>query len=224
MMTLLLYFSLTFTVSWVFFVGAAMLSGPLAFPVRLIGVFAPALVALALIARAEGSAGVARLLNRIVVWPEAARWYAFALGLMIAIKLTAAVLHRVMTGGWPWFGNDSLVLMLAATIVSTPVQAGEEIGWRGYALPRLAARFRSCSRQHRSWRDLGGVALAVLRDAGRRYVSSVLSCVTDECHGTVRCAGVSLLANERKLADDDADACGHQQYEGHRAKPRPPVA
>ncbi len=141
MMTLLLYFSLTFIISWVFFVGAAMLSGPLAFPVRLIGVFAPALVALALIARAEGSAGVARLLNRIVVWPEAARWYAFALGFMIAIKLTAAVLHRVMTGAWPTFGNDALVLMLAVTIVSTPVQAGEEIGWRGYALPRLAARF-----------------------------------------------------------------------------------
>jgi hypothetical protein len=31
--------------------------------------------------------------------------------------------------------------MVAAIMISTWVQAGEELGWRGFALPRLSARF-----------------------------------------------------------------------------------
>src|SRR5207245_3974942 len=44
-------------------------------------------------------------------------------------------------GGWPRFGAEPWYGILAAIGLSTPFQAGEEIGWRGYALPRLATRF-----------------------------------------------------------------------------------
>jgi membrane protease YdiL (CAAX protease family) len=71
----------------------------------------------------------------------AARWYVFAIGYIPAVKLTVALVHRVATGAWPRFGSEPWYLIPFAIAISTPVQAGEEIGWRGYALPRLAARF-----------------------------------------------------------------------------------
>jgi len=151
MRSLLKFFLLTYIVSWTFFIAAAVISGGTASPpsglaklssslVLLLGVFAPSLVALALTARAEGRAGTLALLRRIVELPAGARWYVFAAGYMAAIKLAVALLHRIATGAWPPFGHEAWYIMAVAILVSTPVQAGEEIGWRGYALPRLATR------------------------------------------------------------------------------------
>lgn len=150
--SLLRFFALTYVVTWTFFIAAAVLSRSLpssAGPplglsaLVLLGTFAPSMVALGLTARAEGRAGVRALLSRLFQWQVSARWYVFAVGYMAAIKLTVALVHRVATGAWPRFGDTPWVLMIAATVFSTVIggQAGEEIGWRGYALPRLAARF-----------------------------------------------------------------------------------
>ena len=105
-----------------------------------VGTFSPSLVSLALTAR-SGPGGVRALLGRLLPVPVAARWIVFALGYLLAVKLTAAVLHRLVAGEWPRFGTESLALIPFAIAISTPVQAGEELGWRGFALPRLAARF-----------------------------------------------------------------------------------
>ena len=59
---------------------------------------------------------------------------------MAAVKLSAASLYRLETGDWPTFGTTSLVVMMVGVLLSTPVQAGEEIGWRGFMLQRLAER------------------------------------------------------------------------------------
>jgi len=145
-MALLAYFLLTFILAWAAWFAAAALAAPgntgffgVRGPVFLLGVFAPALVALALTARGEGGPGVGRLLARIGRWRVDARWYVFAIGYFAAIKLAAALIHRVASDAWPRFGDTSWVLMLGGILVSTWVQAGEELGWRGYALPRLAA-------------------------------------------------------------------------------------
>jgi membrane protease YdiL (CAAX protease family) len=106
--------------------------------VFLLGVFAPAIVALGLTFRQGGRAAVELLVARIGRWQVNTWFYAFAIGYMAAVRLGAAVVHRLAVGEWPRFGDTPWLLMLAAILVSTWVQAGEEIGWRGYALPRLA--------------------------------------------------------------------------------------
>jgi len=136
---------LTYGITWTLFVTVAAADiptqGPLGYVMVLFGAFAPSYVALWLTARAEGGTGVRALMARVVQWQVAGKWYVFAAVYMAAIKLTVALLHRVATGAWPRFGTEPLYVIPFAIVLSTPFQAGEEIGWRGYALPRLAARF-----------------------------------------------------------------------------------
>ena len=149
MQPLFKFFALTYAVAWTCFITAVALSGSsgsvsalsgLRTPLLLLGTFAPSLAALWLTAREGGRAGTNALLRRLFEWRVSARWYIFAVSYMAAIKLAVALLHRAITGSWPRFGTEPWYVIVAAIVFSTPVQAGEEIGWRGYALPRLAAR------------------------------------------------------------------------------------
>ena len=146
---LVTFFLLTYLVTWVSWLAAWAISdggfarsGLWMVPFYF-GVFAPAFVAVGLTYRREGGSGVRALLGRLVQWEVGLRWYVFALTYFAAIKLAAALIHRLATGEWPRFGDEPLYIMLAATIGSTLLfgQLGEEVGWRGYALPRLAARY-----------------------------------------------------------------------------------
>jgi membrane protease YdiL (CAAX protease family) len=135
------FFVLTFALAWAAFFGAGALdNGTLRASLFVLGAFAPAVVALWLTARAEGREDARALLRRVVAWRVDARWYMFAAGYLALIKLAVALAHRLITGAWPLFGDHAWYILIPAIVVATPTKAGEEIGWRGYALPRLAAR------------------------------------------------------------------------------------
>jgi len=127
----------TFVASWALWAGAAAAGlGGWGF---IGGTVMPAVVALGLTAWRDGSAAAAALAAQAARWRAGVGWYALALFFMAAVKLAAAGLQRLIIGTWPTFGDTALVLVLLGVLISTPVQAGEEIGWRGFMTPRLAA-------------------------------------------------------------------------------------
>jgi membrane protease YdiL (CAAX protease family) len=143
---LLTFFALTFTLTWVSWAAAAALIGTgnavlraLASGVVLLGTFAPGIISLLMTRRAGGAVALDRLLGRVVQVQVGAGWYLFAVLFIPLLKVTAALVQRLASGTWPRFGATPWYLMLIALAISTWAQAGEELGWRGYALPRLAS-------------------------------------------------------------------------------------
>ena len=140
---LLKFFLLTFAVTWTCFITVAvaiLAEKPLGYTLVLVGAYAPSCVALSLTAWRERQQGVRAILRHVIQWQEAARWYLFAVFYIVAIKLTVALILRASTGTWARFGTTPWYVIPLAIALSTPFQAGEEIGWRGYALPRLSGR------------------------------------------------------------------------------------
>ena len=146
--TLTAFFGTTFVVSWSawFLAGALDTSRDPATGHSVswtllvyLGTFAPAIVALAMTAQA-GRQQVAALFGQVVRIDVPMRRYLLAFLFMFAVKLGVAAAYRLGLGAWPRLGYESVALLAVATIFSTPGQAGEELGWRGFALPRLGAR------------------------------------------------------------------------------------
>ena len=92
----------------------------------------------------DGRGGVRALLRRFLVWRVGVHWYLIVLLGPAAVFLAALALHLVLGGelGQPLIGRIvgpamSLAVALPLFFVFDLVTNGEEIGWRGYALPRL---------------------------------------------------------------------------------------
>jgi len=106
--------------------------------------FGPMLTALIVTALVGGKDGLKALLRRQVQWRVSIGWYAVAIGLPIALELVTVALNVALGAHAPtWDVMRSWPTILGMTalymVFSGPL--GEELGWRGFALPRLLERF-----------------------------------------------------------------------------------
>lgn len=147
------YFVLTFIFTWG---GMAMAAYPGGFPITeeqfetagalvyvamLVG---PSGAGLLLIGLLDGRAGYRELLSRLVKWRVGVRWYAVAL-LTAPLMITAILFGLSLVS--PEFqptlftSDNKFTVVLSAIAAGLAVGLFEELGWTGFAVPRLKRRY-----------------------------------------------------------------------------------
>ncbi len=103
-------------------------------------ILGPTLSAFIVTGASEGRVGVRRLLRRIALWRVGVRWYAFVLlGIPAVVFLSAAVMPGALASFDAATVPSELVKVVVVGFVVLFIGGPvfEEIGWRGFALPRL---------------------------------------------------------------------------------------
>ena len=139
----LAFYLVTFASSWLIWIPATPF---LQDPARLslgvvlaayVGIYTPTLAAILLTGLESGTPGIRALFRRFLLWRAALPWYLFALFGSAATGLIAMALYALGGGTLPPLTPNYLAVVFL--LVGGPL--AEEMGWRGYALPRLQGRF-----------------------------------------------------------------------------------
>jgi CAAX protease family protein len=140
---LVVFFVLAFVLTWVVWVPRAL--GVHVGVVGQLWTWIPAVAAVLAAALTGGRAAVRRLLAALVRWRVGWWWYALVILGPAAFATVVAAAYGLLGGSWTTAfpaaatGLGSLALALVALTLTDGV--GEELGWRGFALPRLLQRY-----------------------------------------------------------------------------------
>jgi CAAX protease family protein len=135
------FFVLTYLAAWCLWaplvIFRASLPPAVAFILGLLGSLVPSTVAIVLVAMLHGKRGVRRFLGRLVKWRVGLRWYAVVLAVPLLVPLGVGI--SIVLGGRAPTVDSSMIAVLVTFVFSIfPGSAfGEELGWRGFALPHL---------------------------------------------------------------------------------------
>lgn len=139
------FFLLTFAITWGLQLPGVLaklgvIAGPFErfLPLMGLGALGPLLAATVMASREGGKEGRRALYRRFTIGPVGVGWYPLALLLSGVLFLAARAVYALFGGGGAWAYLPHEAATLTATVVFS---VGEEVGWRGYALPRLLPRY-----------------------------------------------------------------------------------
>jgi membrane protease YdiL (CAAX protease family) len=146
---------LAFPITWSFAVPAALLTAsdaePALFDVAQLGALGPAIAAVVMVYRERGRAGLREFLDRVVKWRIGVGWYLAILFVPLVWHgiLPTIGLHALLRGSLPTFSgpargapawSDAWWFAFYVLLIGG---GQEELGWRGYALPKLQMKYNA---------------------------------------------------------------------------------
>lgn len=141
------YFIITFAISWGGFVLVVNPSGfenmnwqaDPSFPFAVMAMLAgPTVAGLITTGITDGKAGFSKLLSRLLKWRVSLQWYAFAL---LPAPLLSIIALFALSIKAPIFTADDKIAVLLSGIMAGLTTVFEEVGWTGFAIPRLRLRY-----------------------------------------------------------------------------------
>ena len=151
-----IFFVLVFGLTWPFMIWDALASHNvlpfrLPIPVMLLQSYMPTIAAVIVIGLTQGKAGVRALFRKLLIARVGFGWYIFAIFGLALISIAAIMLGNQF-GAAPALPIISktapaspLGLLLTTSILFfiTCILNGEELAWRGFALPRLQSKYNA---------------------------------------------------------------------------------
>ncbi len=137
------FFLLTYALAWTAWAFAARVSAAPSTLLQAAATFAPSAAAVVIVAAHAGRGGLRHLMASVTRWRVRPGWYAAALAGPPVLMAVAMAMHVALGGRLPSFpapGRWTVLPALFLLVFAVGGPLGEELGWRGYALPALTRR------------------------------------------------------------------------------------
>ena len=112
----------------------------------LVAAFSASLAGVILTAIASGKAGLREMFRRLLIWRAGVGWWAFAVFALGLMYLGGILLAAIFTGSALEIPLAQPLYMFFPLLIMqffTDSGLGEELGWRGFLLPRMQARYNA---------------------------------------------------------------------------------